>query len=192
MSLSTRPIAYLSLLGVIAAGVAVVSCTKLDSPSVDSFTELSAVPLGDTRPLHKLGNVYLGGQPSAKDFQAFKELGVQVIINLRKVDETDWDEAAVVEELGLKYIHLPFQTEQELTDELYDEALRNLGREKAGGTLLHCGACVRVGAIWYAHRVLQEAVSPEQAEQEARAAGMRSQWLLESAQDYVDRRQKEK
>ena len=191
MTFPSRPVCVFLSLGLTVAIIATLSCAKHEAPSVDASSELLAVELGDTQPLYKLGDIYLGGQPAESDFPALQDLGIKTIINLRKENETDWDEAAVANELDLDYIHLPFQTEAELTDELYDEALRSLSSEQPGGTLLHCGSCNRVGAIWYAHRVLQADVSPEQAEQEARAAGMRSEWLLESAKAYVERRQEE-
>src|SRR6185295_13306798 len=46
---------------------------------------------------------FRGGQPTAKGFQELKDKGVRTIINLR-VDDS---ERAVVEALGMKYVHIP-------------------------------------------------------------------------------------
>lgn len=188
MSSASQRFVRLALLVLGIAVLLFVSQGLLDTRPEESLETITAIDLGETQPLHKLGDIYLGGQPAAEDFSALSGLGVDTVINLRKSSETDWDEAEVAGQQGMKYVHLPFQNQEELTDELFDQALLHLKDAQRGTTLLHCGSCNRVGAIWYAYRVLEEDVAPEQAEQEARTAGMRSDWLLDAAKDYVERR----
>ena len=180
-----RLLIFLSSCGLAALVVALLAVDRSDESSPPS---LEPAELGSTRPVHKFGDIFLAGQPAEEDLQELKELGFETVINLRQSDETDWDEAAVASELDLQYVHLPFRSEEQLTDELFDEALLQLRQRKPGKTLLHCGSCNRVGAIWYAYRVLEEDAEPKQAEQEARTAGMRSEWLLAAAKAYVERR----
>lgn len=184
----TRRIVYILLLcaGLALGGLLAQKLFQSDVPK--PTTSLTAVELGDTKPLHKLGNVYLGGQPAPEDFELLNGQGITSIINLRHPGETDWDEAELAEEFGMQYIRLPIQSREDLTDELFDQALETLSENVDGKTLVHCTACSRVGAIWYAYRVLEQDAKPEDAEQEARTAGMRGDWLLEAAKEYVARR----
>lgn len=169
----------------VLVGWAFLSLTKTSTAP----PELVPVSIGDIESAHRKGNILLAGQPAQADLQTLKDRGYGTIINLRKEDEIHWDESAVAQELKLRYVHLPFQNADELTDDLFDEAITTLSEQDLGPTLLHCGSCNRVGAIWYAYRVLEEGATAEEAEQEARAAGMRSSWLLDTAQDYVRRHQ---
>ena len=184
----TRQIVYILLLcaGLGLCGLLAQKLFRSEVP--ESTSALTPVELGDTKPLHKLGDIYLGGQPAQADFRLLKEQGITSIINLRHPSETDWYEGAIVEEFGMAYLQLPIQGREDLTDELFDEALAALKSNETGKTLVHCTACSRVGAIWYAYRVLEEDAKPAEAEQEARMAGMRSDWLLEAAQEYVERK----
>ena len=166
-----------------------VAWTLRESGSNVGPTELEAVQIGEIHPLTRWEEIYLGGQPSPKDLQALRAQGFETIINLRKVDETDWDESEAVAKLGMHYVHLPFSSPAELTDELFDKALENLAAAEEGKRLLHCASSNRVGAIWYAYRRLEGGLSAEAAEQEARSSGLRSSNLLEVAREYVANQQ---
>ena len=59
------------------------------------------------------GRLYIAGQPSADALRHFQESGVTAVVNLRTPQEMDnrdrvpFDEAALVSELGMEYIHIP-------------------------------------------------------------------------------------
>lgn len=184
----TRRIAYFLLLclGLVAGGL--LAQRFFQAEEEQPTPALTAIELGDTKPLHQFGDIYLGGQPPQTAFELLKKQGVTTIINLRHPSETDWDESALAEEMDLQYVNLPIQGEEDLTDELFDRALATLRGNNRGKTLVHCASCNRVGAIWYAYRLLEQNANPDEAEQEARTAGMRSDWILEAAQSYVNER----
>ncbi len=154
--------------------------------------KLTKAEIGDIKPLSRFGNIYLGGQPTQEDLEELSKQGFQTIINLRKPNEIAWSEADQAAQLKLEYIALPFQSASELTDELFDSALQTLRNRQQEKTLLHCGSSVRVGAIWYAYRRLEQGVSPELALQEAIIVGLRSPNLLEVAENYVEQRESSK
>ena len=169
--------------------------------------ELTPVKVGGTKPAHQCGNIFLAGQPAKDDLAKWKARGVRTVINLRMPDETDWDERAAVEALGMKYISVPFGGPDTLTVKKMHSALRALrtGRfsDQSNGdalekrkhnakVLLHCASSNRVGAIWYAHRILHEGLEPKAALQEAKAAGLRTMGYLEPVEKYIERAKREK
>ena len=72
-------------------------------PDVEKKKEpkLEACELGGTNNVHRLGKIYLAGQPSADDFAIAKKDGIKTVINLRTPGELRFDEKGVLKELGL-------------------------------------------------------------------------------------------
>jgi uncharacterized protein (TIGR01244 family) len=148
-------------------------------------------PVGSFVSLPSTSGLYLGGQPQATDIEVLEARGVKRVINLRKEGEfKDYDERARVEELGLEYIELPFSTPEELTDEILARSRELLSEARTMGTLVHCGAGLRVGALWLAHRTLDDGVSWEKALEEAKAVGLKNPAYIERIQKYVDAQKK--
>ena len=153
-------------------------------PSMDE-SGVEATQLGSIRPLHKFGDIYLAGQPAEEDIALLKEKGVKTVLNFRRAKEMSWDEKSAVEEQGMQYVHLPFQGVQELTPEIFSQALEVLRDDSRRPILIHCGSSNRVGAIWYAFRVLEDKLPHEEASAEARTAGLRTEGYLKKARDYL-------
>ena len=154
-----------------------------------SKKQLQKEELGSIRPVHMLGNIYLAGQPQPEDLPLLQRAGIKTVITLRKLDELSWDEAAAVEAQQMKYVEVPFRSPEELTPKVFDELRKVLNSKSRGPTLLHCGSANRVGAIWYAYRILDGKLSPEAALKEAKTVGLRTPAYLEQAQAYVEQHQ---
>ncbi len=151
---------------------------------------LKETKLGDTKPVHAFGNLYLAGQPSPEALPLLKAEGIKTIISLRHKKELAWDEASAVEQNGMKFVPIPFGAAQQLKPEVFDKALEILRDKKRGPMVLHCGSANRVGAIWYAYRVLDGKLSPDAAKKEAQKVGLRTPAYLDRAQEYVEAVQK--
>ncbi|NOZ39790.1 MAG: hypothetical protein GXP24_06140 [Planctomycetes bacterium] len=156
------------------------------APTVKKM-KLQKKQLGDMQPVHALGDIYLAGQPTPEDLSLLKREGIKTVITLRKPEEVPWDEAAAVTQQGMKYVEAPFQAVEELKPEIFDKVLKVLRDKKRGPTMLHCGSANRVGAIWYAYRVLDGKLTPEAALEEAKIVGLRTQGYLDQAQVYVEK-----
>lgn len=125
-----------------------------------------------------------GGQPSAGQLREAAASGVSTVIDLRPSDEArDYDEAALAEQLGLRYVHLPIAGATDIT---VDNArtLQRLLAQDTGTTLLHCASGNRAGALLAVLAARLEGASTDTALQLGRAAGMRS--LEPSARDAID------
>ena len=81
--------------------------------------------------------LYRGAQPLPDDYQSLKELGITTVIDLRK-DNTDYEKAKV-EELGMKYVHIPM-TGWTTRDESVDEFLKVMNDPASGKVYVHCAA----------------------------------------------------
>ena len=141
--------------------------------------------LGSIQQVHKYAEFYLAGQPTEEDIALLKERGFKTVLNFRRSGEIAWDEKSVVEQQGMEYVHLPFQGVPELTSVIFDQALEVLRDDRRRPILIHCGSSNRVGAIWYAYRVLDDKLSHEDAAAEARTAGLRTEGYLKKARDYL-------
>ena len=154
-----------------------------------STTEtLETAELGSTKNVHTLGNTVFAGQFQQDDIATLKEAGITQVISLRKDAELDWNEAEAVTAAGLKHASIAFQAPGELTDEMFQQLRDLLGKEE-GKTMMHCGGGNRVGAVWIAHRVLDDGVELEAAIVEAKTIGLKSEPLKERAIEYIEQQQ---
>ena len=125
------------------------SNTQAQSDSVitkyDAVTPLIAIP-NAKMPFPK---TLVGGQPSIKNIQAAHKAGYKTIINLRPKGEfTTWDEAALVQKLGMNYVLIPISSTGDLTPDnarKLDQALNATGGKPA---IVHCASGNRVGALF--------------------------------------------
>lgn len=172
------------------AAVALTSCGLFGEKEHRAIVTDSLEPYecGSITRLHTYGGVFLASQPAPEDLRQAKDGGIHTVVNLRKPGEIEWDEGAVVEDLGLEYHNIPFSGPEELTDEVFDRVREILNDETKRPVLLHCSSANRVGAIWLAHRVLDDGLVAEAAIEEARTVGLGSDAYEAKALDYVRRR----
>ncbi len=87
------------------------------------------------------------GQPDEAALEVFADAGYATVIDLRGTGEDrGFDEAAVVEDLGLHYVTLPIGDKDAIS---FDNArkLDELLEQYPGPVLVHCGSGNRVGAL---------------------------------------------
>ena len=166
--------------------ITLCGCAAENQPT----TALQPATLGSTRNVHTFGETILAGQPSADDLELAKARGVKTIISLRLPDETDWDEKAAVEALGMNFHRIPFRDADALTDDVFDDVRTILNDNNAGPVMLHCASANRVGAVWLAHRVVDKGLTLEQAEQEANVVGLTRADYRDQAVRYAQQRAK--
>ena len=80
---------------------------------------------------------YRGAQPTAEDYKALKEFGINTIIDLRK-DAEDYSKSTV-ESLGMKYVNIPM-TGWTTKDESVAEFLKVANDTSNGKFYVHCAA----------------------------------------------------
>ena len=157
-----------------------------ETPDVSSDKKgVVTAKLGETKNVHAFGEMLLCGQPSAADFLVAKGRGVEVVITLRKTAEIAWNEENVVKDLGMEFHRIAFGAPPTLTDDVFKKSLALLAANKGKSVMLHCGSANRVGAIWLAHRVINDGVGLQAARQEAKAIGLRTVGYEQRALQYI-------
>jgi protein tyrosine phosphatase (PTP) superfamily phosphohydrolase (DUF442 family) len=129
-----------------------------------------------------------GGQPTGAGFRLLAEKEYRAVINLRTADEgVDLAaEAKTASDLGLKYYNIPVVGKDPHREQVEDfmKLMEDLKQEKV---FVHCTTANRVGSFMLIYRVLRDGIAREQAEEEARRIGLRSEILLKFARDFISR-----
>ena len=114
------------------------------------------LPLSDT--------VGTAGQPTAAQFADIEAAGYQSIVNLAQVNSTDAipEEADIVTQLGMEYVHIPVDWETPSLDDLarFFEVMEHRSDTQV---FVHCAKNMRVSAFMYLYRVTRQQVAAEDA-----------------------------
>ena len=133
----------------------------------------------------KIGDdLFIGGQPTQKALREMKALGVTTIVNLRSPSEMQrigFDEAKLIEELGIKYVYLPVRGDAQFpytpeTLAKFTDALKTA----EGKVLLHCTVAWRASHLWGAY-LIQAGVPAADALQHARAINLMDDHRMDSS-----------
>ena len=165
---------FITLLALAVAVPVFGQVTKQDRPGIVNFSKVDAV-------------VACGGATETSALEGLAKDGFKSVINLRQASEANANieqNAAKAKELGLKYIHIPFNTQQ-LDPAVIDKFLAAIADKSNQPAYVHCGSASRVGSVWLAKRVIQDGWTVEQATEEAKAIGLRGEPLEKFALDYI-------
>ncbi len=151
--------------------------------------KLEACEIGSIRNLHRLGRIYLAGQPSTDDFRKAKEdEGIRTVVNLRMaIEQLGTDQAGDLKRLGIEYHWFPFGTPDGLTDEIFDKSRAVISDRTKQPVMMYCASANRVGAIWLVHRVLDDKLTYVKTLDEAHEVGLRFPPYEEKAKAYIER-----
>jgi uncharacterized protein (TIGR01244 family) len=102
---------------------------------------------------------FISGQPTEKALRDLRTKGVTTVVNLRTPSEMDpkrigFDEAALVKELGMKYVYLPMRGNAEMPyspDAL--KAFEAAMKSADGKVLLHCTIAWRASHLYAAYLI---------------------------------------
>jgi uncharacterized protein (TIGR01244 family) len=120
---------------------------------------------------HPEKGVLAAGQPTGEQIQLAAEDGYRTVIDLRAAGEPrGFDEAQAAKDNGLAYVNIPVASLDQAVIDQFLAALKTAERP----VLVHCGTSNRVGALWYAHLVLEKGLTEKAAMEQAKAAGLTS------------------
>lgn len=163
-----------TLLALALATPVIAQVTKQERAGIVNFSKVDAV-------------VACGGATETSALEGLAKDGFKSVINLRQATEANVNieqNSAKAKELGLKYIHIPFNTQQ-LDPKVIDNFLAAIADKNNQPAYVHCGSASRVGSVWLAKRVVQDGWSVEKATEEAKAIGLRGEPLEKFALDYI-------
>lgn len=94
------------------------------------------------------GNLLAAGQPDEATLRAARDAGYTTVVNLRTDGEPiGFDERAVVEALGMRYLQIPVAGAAGVTDENARALQTAITDAAPRPVLVHCGTANRVGAL---------------------------------------------
>jgi uncharacterized protein (TIGR01244 family) len=122
-------------------------------------------------------DLFIGGQPTEKALRDLKARGVTTVINLRMPEEMKqigFDEAALVNELGMKYVHIPMRgsAENPYGPKQLDQFAAAIANAD-GKVLLHCTVAWRASHLWAAYLIRDRGVPVATALAQTRSINLR-------------------
>jgi uncharacterized protein (TIGR01244 family) len=124
-------------------------------------------------------DLFIAGQPTEKALRELKAKGVTTVINLRMPQEmaqVGFDEAALLKELGLNYVHIPMRgtPENPYGPKQLDEFAAALEAAQ-GKVLLHCTVAWRASHLWAAYLIRDRGVPVSDALAQTRRINLRDE-----------------
>ena len=129
----------LSRLSPLLSFLVLAACGSSPQP-LAAFESSIATDTLSARNAKTLGWLTVAGQPSQADLALLAASGTGCVINMRtpeEMAEMEYDEAAEVTALGMRYVHLPVSGVESLTDDLFMESRDTLRTCRDTGVLLH-------------------------------------------------------
>lgn len=113
------------------------------------------------------GRIATGGQPTPEQFEAAREEGFEVVINLAPVDAENnaiAKEDDLLASLGIDYFHIPMAWSEPKLEQFEDfcAAMEQVNGRKV---LVHCAANFRVSAVVSSYAIKHLGWSVEQADE---------------------------
>ena len=127
-----------------------------------------------------VGNdLFIAGQPTEKALRDLKAKGVTTVVNLRMPEEMaqiGFDEAALLKELGITYVHIPMRGSAEHPYgpkelDLFAAAIASA----EGKVLLHCTVAWRASHLWAAYLIRERKVPAATAVSQTRMINLRDE-----------------
>jgi protein tyrosine phosphatase (PTP) superfamily phosphohydrolase (DUF442 family) len=94
------------------------------------------------------------GQPTEEQFAAIQAAGYEITINLDAPGDAVRNEAEIVGQLGMDYIHIPVIWESPQPSDL-DQFFEVMDRHQGKRLFVHCAANARVSAFMFLCRVIR-------------------------------------
>jgi uncharacterized protein (TIGR01244 family) len=112
-------------------------------------------------------DMFIGGQPTEQALRELRAKGVSTVVNLRMPEEmarVGFDEAALVKELGMTYVHIPMRgtAANPYGPKQLDAFVAALDAAD-GKVLLHCTVAWRASHLWAAYLIRERHVPVETA-----------------------------
>lgn len=134
-----------------------------------------------------LPNLVTGGQPAPAHFQALKQAGVDIVLDIRDpMEPRPFDEPALLASLGQEYINIPVSAGT-LDDATLERILGVVRANQHRPMLFHCASGNRVGGALLPHLILDHGMGEEAAIEAAMRIGLRGAEYLEWGLDYTRR-----
>ena len=135
-------------------------------------------------------DMFIGGQPTEKALRDLKARGVTTVVNLRMPQEmarVGFDEAALVKELGMKYVHIPMTgTPENPYGPAQLDTFAAAMAAADGKVLLHCTIAWRASHLWAAYLIRDRKMPVETALTQTRAINLMDNMRMGNGQQPLE------
>jgi protein tyrosine phosphatase (PTP) superfamily phosphohydrolase (DUF442 family) len=159
----------LTRLLVVPGLLALVACSPQPTLDSDIVGQADIVNL-----LAPEENIISSGQPTEEQFQVLADAGIRHVINLRTPQEMDFDEAALVESLGMEYHSIPVAVSAGINRENAQQLFELLETFAGEPIVVHCASGQRVGALVAVSARQNRGMAADAAMDEGRRWGLSS------------------
>ncbi len=123
-------------------------------------------------------DLFIGGQPTEKALRDLKAKGVTTVVNLRMPQEMariGFDEAALLKELGITYVHIPLggTPENPYAPAALDQFSKVMASAQ-GKVLLHCTIAWRASHMWGAYLIRERKMPVATALDQVKSINLRA------------------
>ena len=138
-------------------------------------------------------NLLITGQPTAEALRELKRQGYTTVINLRSPAEMarlSFDEAALVRQLGMKYVYLPMRGDRDYpyTPAAVTQLAEALAEAKGEKVLFHCTVAWRASHLWAAYLVQHKNMPVAEAIRHGQAINLMREHGGTPMEDFLGRR----
>ncbi|MBL4803101.1 MAG: dual specificity protein phosphatase family protein [Emcibacter sp.] len=167
--------------------LAIISPVSADAHGKKHIIDLRAEsPVGNMSNIISLhGSIYMAGQPDPVTLGLLGDQGFEVVINIRREGEVDFDERTLVGN-NLSYYNIPLLKDGKIQDAAVEKIHAALSENKGKKILLHCSSGNRVAAWFGAHLVRDMGYAPDKAIALAKEAGMTKAGMAKILRGYLD------
>ncbi|MCB1663137.1 MAG: hypothetical protein H6995_07605 [Pseudomonadales bacterium] len=137
------------------------------------------------------GDLVIASQPSQEALAHFAGQGYRTVISTRSEDEIDWDEAALVKELGMEYFQVPMPKSLNAISDTQVKQLNLALKNSKKPILLHSGSANRAASLWTVWLVEVKGVATQEALRLGRLMGMTTMRTLVDERLGLTREKKE-
>lgn len=143
-------------------GLAILVTVSL-APSADAQHLLRPTTLIDNFAEVNPG-YFRGGQPEGRDYADLAAMGVKTVINLIGDSDLDRSEPAMVEQHGMRYVHIPMSTRKPPTAQQLETFLAVVNDAASQPVYVHCvGGRHRTGVMTAVYRMTNDGMSGDEA-----------------------------
>lgn len=148
------------------------SCTHQARHPTPAIVEPQPINVPGLENAVQVGDILFGGQPSPAALKQLASQGYKTVLSTRGPDELEWDERALADSLGLRFVTIPM--EKPVTA-ITDDQVRRFAefiRKAETPMIAHCSSGNRVAGLWTVWLVESKGVAPDEALRLGDKAGM--------------------
>lgn len=141
---------------------------------------------GNLKQVQQFHNIIIAGQPDKSAFEKFKDFGGLTVINLRATSEMTFDEKKTLEDLKIKYHHIPV-TSQTIWSRNNVNAIHHIVHKAAqkGPVMIHCGSGNRAASWLGAHLHLEHKFSVKKIKSISQKAGLSNLTWIKKLENFL-------